>query len=371
MRNTLKTALLISVALCGRVEAQISIPNQAPASLPTSGSDLTVIEQFNSGLGRWATKRVPLSALIPPAGITASMMATGAAAYNLGSGGVTAALLAPGAAASNIGAGGVTSSMLAAGSAAANIGTGGINASMLASGVAAANLGAGSISSSMLATGAAAANLGAGSISSSMLNTSVLPSGTANAGTVYAPSGSAGVAQITGGLAGFRNRLINGSMHVWQRGVGPFTSSVACATTCNYTADRWLANGTGASFTVSQTTAIAGYNSTLTMTGAAGVTSAYIAQRISAVNIVDMPGLTSASLSFTAFCSSSQSIQWALYQPTVMDNYASSTLLTSGLVSVGTSPAGYQVNGISLSSANLNGMELRLYANSGGSFTSG
>ena len=369
MRTSLKTALFI-LALCGRAEAQVSIANEPPASLPTSGSDLAVIDQYNSGLSKWVTKHVPLSALIPPAGITASMMATGAAAYNLGSGGVTATLLAPGAAASNIGAGGVTSSMLAAGSAAANIGTGGINASMLASGVAAANLGAGSIASSMLATGAAAANLGAGSISSSMLNTAILPLGTANAGTVYAPSGAAGVAQITSDMAGFRNRLINGSMQISQRGPGPFTSSIGCSTTCNYTADRWFANGTGAGFTVSQTGGIAGYIATLTMTGASGVTSAYIAQRISAGNIPDMPGST-ASLSFNASCSSAQSIQWSIYQPTSADNYTISTLLTSGLVSVGTSSTNYQVNGISLSSANTNGIEIRLYPNSGGSFVGG
>ncbi len=50
------------------------------------------------------------------------------------------------------------------------------------------------------------------------------------------------VSAAVGGLS-FRNKIINGSFDIWQRGNGPFTANAA------YTADRWQIQAAGSSFT--------------------------------------------------------------------------------------------------------------------------
>lgn len=66
--------------------------------------------------------------------------------------------------------------------------------------------------------------------------------------------GQARANMSAGVLAGHRNKLINGSFLVWQRGVGPFTVS-------GYTADRWrLEPGAGSSNSVQRADFIANDN---------------------------------------------------------------------------------------------------------------
>ena len=171
-------------------------------------------------------------------------------------------------------------------------------------------------------------------------------------------------------VVGYRNRLIDGDFRVWQRGVSGFTASVGCTTTCNYAADRWLMNSTGAAFTAAQASAPAtGFQYGLTITGAGSNTSAYIAQRVEASNIYDRAS-SGVALQANIACSSGQTFKWALYTPNSADTYSAETLVTSGTWSVTTSAAQYTATA-TLSAAATNGLELRLYPQNGGAFTSG
>jgi len=120
---------------------------------------------------------------------------------------------------------------------------------------------------------------------------------------------------------GFKNRLINGAIGIWQRGTS-FTS----AGSATYTADRFFGNAS--SGTISRSTDVpAGF--TYSFSNAASST-AYpgIAQRIESVNIADCAS-QAITVSFwvkqTSGTASALNIN--LGYPTAVDNYASSTTI--------------------------------------------
>ena len=89
---------------------------------------------------------------------------------------------------------------------------------------------------------------------------------------------------------GYTNKFRNGTMDVWQRGVG-----IGCpAGTTTYTADGWIVTPTGAAVTASQN-ANGLTNATryaLTVTGAAGVTGELIQQRLESFVSAPLDGKT-------------------------------------------------------------------------------
>ena len=120
---------------------------------------------------------------------------------------------------------------------------------------------------------------------------------------------------------GFKNRIINGAIGIWQRGTS-FTS----AGSATYTADRFFGNAS--SGTISRSTDVpAGF--TYSFSNAASST-AYpgIAQRIESVNIADCAS-QAITVSFYAKQTSgtASALNINLAYPTAVDNYASSTTI--------------------------------------------
>ena len=120
---------------------------------------------------------------------------------------------------------------------------------------------------------------------------------------------------------GFKNRLINGAIGIWQRGTS-FTSGGSAT----YTADRFFGNAS--SGTISRSTDVpAGF--TYSFSNAASST-AYpgIAQRIESVNIADCAS-QAITVSFYAKQTSGTAspLNINLAYPTAVDNYASSTTI--------------------------------------------
>ena len=169
---------------------------------------------------------------------------------------------------------------------------------------------------------------------------------------------------------GFRNRIYNGDFRFWTRGVNTFGSSVGCTTVCTYSADRWFVNATGAAITSSQASLpVTGFQYGITLTGATSNTSAYVAQRIESMNIFDQASQND-TLQASVFCSTAQSVKWAVYYPTATDNYTSESAGPSGTWSVTTSAATFTA-AVSVPSGATNGLEIRFYPQAGSSFTSG
>lgn len=162
-----------------------------------------------------------------------------------------------------------------------------------------------------------------------------------------------------------RNRIINGAMGVAQRG-----TSFATPASGSYTLDRFFVNWTGAApATVAQIAGPTGYQYAIQITGAASNTALSINQNIESNNIADLAS-TTVTLSATILASTAQTVGWAAYYPTAIDNYTSKTLIASGSFSVLTTSAIYSTQ-INLPANAANGLQIVILPNNGGAFTSG
>jgi hypothetical protein len=162
-----------------------------------------------------------------------------------------------------------------------------------------------------------------------------------------------------------RNRIINGAMGVAQRG-----TSFATPASSSYTLDRFWVYWTGAApAIVAQVAGPAGYQYALQITGAASNTAVTINQNIESNNIADLAS-TTVTLSATILASTAQTVGWAAYYPTAIDNYTSRTLIASGSFSVLTTSAIYSTQ-INLPANAANGLQIAITPNNGGAFTSG
>ena len=128
---------------------------------------------------------------------------------------------------------------------------------------------------------------------------------------------------------GFKNRIINGAMGIWQRG----TSFSAPG---GYTADRWGVYSTGTGPNVAQVSGPSGYKYALQVTGVGGNTLTSIQQRIESVNCTDLVGNTVTIQAFLS-ASTTNSFTWILAYATATDNFASTTNIATGTWNVTTS----------------------------------
>jgi hypothetical protein len=130
-----------------------------------------------------------------------------------------------------------------------------------------------------------------------------------------APVDLSSVAQYTG----FKNRLINGGMGIWQRGTTTSTNGA-------YIADRWyIFSSSGATGTRS-TDVPAGFQYSFS---ASGTGFPQVSQKIEAVNCVDLSGQT-VTISFWAKQTSgagANSVGVQLSFPNASDNWSSVTVI--------------------------------------------
>jgi len=144
-----------------------------------------------------------------------------------------------------------------------------------------------------------------------------------SSGTVPEAYGGTGTST---GYYGFKNRIINGAMGIWQRGTS-FTSGGSAT----YTADRFFGNGS--SGTISRSTDVpAGF--IYSFSNAASST-AYpgIAQRIESVNIADCASQAiTVSFYVKQTSGTASALNINLSYPTAVDNYAASTSIVETTV---------------------------------------
>ncbi|MDR3495360.1 MAG: hypothetical protein P4L82_12235 [Ancalomicrobiaceae bacterium] len=179
----------------------------------------------------------------------------------------------------------------------------------------------------------------------------------------------------SGGLTGFRNRLINGAFAVDQRNAGA-AQTIAAGAALAYTVDRLWAACTGASVTGQRIAGTMGTPYAYRFTGAASVTGIQIGERIEAINCWDLAG-TSATLSVDLANSLLTTVTWTAYYATTTDTFGSlasptKTLIATGSFTVNATVSRYTTN-ISIPSAATTGIEvvLSVGAQSSGTWTIG
>ena len=210
------------------------------------------------------------------------------------------------------------------------------------------------------------ATLGAGAIlntpaSATLTNATGLPLTTGVTGVLPEANGGTGT---TTGYYGFKNRIINGAMSVWQRGTSGFTTSG------NYSADRWrIAADTSLSAVAQSADVPSGFKYSLSVAGT-GYTNTI--QRIEAANTFDLVG-QSVTVSFWLKQSTgagANSIVVALDYANASDNFSGGTTqISSTNISATSSWVQYTVTFSSLPANAANGLQVRLFANTASATT--
>lgn len=169
-----------------------------------------------------------------------------------------------------------------------------------------------------------------------------------------------------GGSLGFRNRIINGAMSISQRGAS-FATPAAGA----YTLDRWMINWSGAApASVAQVAGPAGFAKALQITGAVGNTVTNTLHRIESYNCSDLSGAT-VTIQVNVSVSTAQTVAWQLGYATAQDNFTGVTAISSGTWSATSTATTFTATVSGLPAGAVNGLQLVLWPNNGGAFTSG
>jgi len=158
-----------------------------------------------------------------------------------------------------------------------------------------------------------------------------------------------------------RNKLINGSMNVYQRG------SVNATTSGAYTLDRWFVTPTGATVTVTQSTSTVPTNFTasLNVAGAASVTNVSAYQRIESINCQELVSGAKVTVSGYIYQSTGSAVTTAtvaLTTPTASDNYTStsSAATTYTIPSFASATWTYFNNTFTLTTGCTNGLQVTI-----------
>ena len=163
----------------------------------------------------------------------------------------------------------------------------------------------------------------------------------------------------------FRNRLINGSMQIAQRGGSATTvtagTAVPTASTGYPTVDRWYVYSTGANVTAERIAGSGAVKNRLQITGAASVTAIGIGQRIEALNSYDLAG-SNATLSVDIADSLLTTVTWTAYYATSADTFgtvgtATKTQIATGTFTVSSTLTRYTAN-IAIPAAATTGVEI-------------
>ncbi len=159
-----------------------------------------------------------------------------------------------------------------------------------------------------------------------------------------------------------RNRIINGNMGVWQRGITGFTTG--------YCTDRWFLNGANAA---SQSTDVpSGFKYSLNFTNSAS-TVCGVSQRIESVNTTDLASQNVTVSFWFKRSGATGNLQVNLDYPTATDNYTSTGSI--GATQVSASPATswtyYTVTFTSISANVVNGLQVSIFSNNGTSASLG
>lgn len=153
------------------------------------------------------------------------------------------------------------------------------------------------------------------------------------------------ITSINGGpIGGFRNRVRNGDMRVFQRG-GTLTLAGAAA----YLIDGW--HGYGGGGTMSRIAGPTNFPNALQVAGAFGGPAVNWGHRFESIDVQDMAGKP-ATFSFQANAGggflAGQTVNWTMLVPNATDNWSGSTSIASGTV---TFPLGWST--VTITSAGL------------------
>jgi len=163
------------------------------------------------------------------------------------------------------------------------------------------------------------------------------------------------LSQVPNASLGFKNRIINGAMQIWQRG-----TSISVGGSDIYTADRWVGIAAGANYTASQASYTLGgvTKNSLVISGATSNTLCDIAQRIESVNAYDLAGSV-CTVSAEVFTTDGTNITWEAYSANSANVFSSKTLIATGTLTTVASTYVTRTFSFTSSSAVANGLEIR------------
>jgi hypothetical protein len=160
---------------------------------------------------------------------------------------------------------------------------------------------------------------------------------------------------------GFKNRIINGGMGIWQRGT-PITTSGG------YTADRWTQVSGNSIVHTQSTDAPTGFTNSLQMAG----TGSNIAQRIESVNCLGLGGATVTVSLWYKNSTGSDSLSLSLYYANSTNSFGSVTQIGSNQT-LAASPSSswtyYTVTFTNISANAVNGLALYIFRGSSATAT--
>jgi hypothetical protein len=160
----------------------------------------------------------------------------------------------------------------------------------------------------------------------------------------------------------YRNRIINGDMRISQR-YDNVAAHTITAGQIFYTMDRFFVFATGANVTGQRIAGTGANPYVYRLTGAASNTQCLLIQRIEALNSEDLVNKT-VTLQFEASAAVITSLDYDIRVPSARDNFGTTASVTSGTVTVSSTPTIFTVT-FTLPANAANGVQINLGKSSG------